>query len=492
LALAFLSHATSKISRLDDLERLTTLGFRGEALPSIGAVSRVEVQTRTADEAVGTHRVVEHGKTVTEGPAGVPRGTRISVWDLFANVPARRRFVRSLRAEGGAINQVVAQAALAHPDLQISLTMDGRLVLHCSGTGRLLDALVAVYGADIADKMRPIRAEEAGIGVEGMISAPGLTRQNRAAISIFVNRRPVQNRSLVFALEEAYRGFLMVGRHPLAAVHLSIPPPDVDVNIHPAKSEVRFARDREVHGILHRAAANALLEMRMEVRTLGSEASERTADLSDAVPAPLLEGEEAGAAPIPLLPRLPVLRVFGQASQMFIIAEGPDGLYMIDQHAAHERVLFDRFDRQLAESSAHAQPLLEPASVDLTPAQMLALEDNQDLLGALGFHIEPFGDGACLVRAVPALARGGEPAELVGEVLSELEHVAEPGVARERALAMMACKAAVKAGQTLDVQEMRELVTQLERTARPSTCPHGRPTMIHLSNDQLQREFGRG
>jgi DNA mismatch repair protein MutL len=207
-----------------------------------------------------------------------------------------------------------------------------------------------------------------------------------------------------------------------------------------------------------------------------------------AAPSPLLPEEEQ--VPAPLIPGLPALRVFGQANQMFIIAEGPDGLYMIDQHAAHERILFDRLDAELAGRSARSQPLLQPASLDLAPGQMAALEQNAELLSVLGFVVEPFGHGACLVRCVPAMARG-KPGELVAEVLHELEGCTEPTAARERALASLACQAAVKAGQTLDVREMRELVAQLEQTLRPSTCPHGRPTMIHLSHSQLERQFGR-
>jgi DNA mismatch repair protein MutL len=491
LPLAFASHATSKIGELDDLEHLTTLGFRGEALPSIAAVSRVEVQTRAEGEQAGSRIVVEHGRTLAEGPCSAPRGLRLSVLDLFANVPARRKFVRSLRAENSQIQHVVMQEALAQPDVQFRLTIDGRDTFHSPGTGQLSDAVAAVYGVDVVAMTCPVHAEEADICVEGLVGTPSLTRPNRSAISIFVNGRPVQNRSLGFALEEAYSGFVMSGRHPLAAIHLSLLPQDVDVNIHPSKSEVRFARDREVHSLLHRAVANALLEIRLEARALATDPPAMPAVVSPAASQRLLPIEQPDSEVVPLLPVMPALRVFGQANQMFIIAEGPDGLYMIDQHAAHERIIFDRLDQQLSERSTQSQPLLEPAALDLTPAQMVALELHHDLLTAVGFAVEPFGDGACLIRAVPALARGGEPLDLVGEVLSELHAAPEPAQARERALAMMACKAAVKAGQSLDVQEMRELVVQLERTPRPSTCPHGRPTMIHLSNSQLEREFGR-
>jgi DNA mismatch repair protein MutL len=383
--------------------------------------------------------------------------------------------------------------ALARPDVHLSLWIDARRVYESPGTGNLGDALAAAYGASIMPSMHLVEHEESGVQVHGLISGPARTRSNRSAIHVFVNNRVVQNRSLGFALEEAYSGYLMTGRHPMAAIHLRLAPEEIDANIHPSKIEVRFARDREVHGAIHRAVTSALLEIRMSERresiTIAREALEPATVM-------LPFTDEAGSDPqreeqAELLPAMPVLRVFGQTREAFIIAEGPDGLYMIDQHAAHERVLFDRLDQQLSTGSVVSQPLLEPAAVGLQPAQMQALDENRDLLRETGFLLEPFGDGACLVRAIPSLSSRSSPMELVDEVLREIQNLTDAGAARERALAAMACKGAVKAGQTLDQQEMRELVAQLERTPRPATCPHGRPTMIHLSHNQLEREFGR-
>lgn len=492
IALAFTSHATNKIADLDDLEHLRTLGFRGEALPSIAAVSRVVLHTRAETEPVGTRFEIEHGQERSRQAASSPRGTRIEIFDLFANVPARRKFVRSQRAEAGQIQRVVMQYTLAQPAIRFTLRVDDRVTFTGPGTGSLTDAVAAVHGTTALPSLWPVSAEEAGIQIDGVISKPALTRANRSAVDIFVNGRPVANRSLVFALEEAYSGYLMVGRHPLAAIHLTVPPGDVDVNIHPSKSEVRFAREREVHGILHRAVATALLELRLQARGLDGAITETPPDTTTLVSQDSLL--PAGAPPDQadsLLPAVPALRVFGQTNATFIIAEGPQGIYMIDQHAAHERILFDRFEEQLDGGDAVSQALLEPASLDLTPEQTLSLDENRELLEGVGFLLEPFGDHACLIRAVPTLAGRIGPIEIVDEVLNELHDLPEPAAARERALAAMACKAAVKAGQMLDVREMREIVMQLERTRRPSTCPHGRPTMVHLSHTQLEREFGR-
>lgn len=488
--LAFQSHATSKIATMEDLERLATLGFRGEALPSIAAVSRVEMQTRQREENTGTRFFIEHGHPMKTEAYSMPTGSRITVTDLFANVPARRKFVRSLRAEAGQIATVIMHYALAQPLVRFELTVDGRVTFLSPGSGRTEEIVAAVYGPRVVSDLLAIDAEEGGIQISGLASSPQLTRQNRAAITLSVNGRPIQNRSLIFALEEAYSGFIMSNRHPLAAIQLILPAAEIDVNVHPSKSEVRFANSREVHGAVHRAIAGALMEMRMSTRSLGDTLEPALFEGSSATAVPIIDAQEAPAS-TPLMPELPVLRVFGQANQTFIIAEGPHGLYMIDQHAAHERILFDRFDAVLEAGGAPSQPLLQPVSVDLTPAQMQSLEENQPLLATFGFVLEPFGESTCLVRSLPGMGRLDSPADLVGGVLDELETSPEPQEAREKALAVMACKAAVKAGQTLGIEEMRELVIELERTPRPSTCPHGRPTMIHLSLSQLEREFGR-
>jgi DNA mismatch repair protein MutL len=488
LPLAFTSHATSKIHDLADLEQLTSLGFRGEALASIAAVSRVEIQTRTADETVGSRLSVEFGQIGPVSPASAPVGTRVAVADLFSNVPGRKKFVRSLRAEGGHIASITWQYALARPAVHFILLIDGRTVFESPGTGRLADALVAVYGVSVASATIPVEVEAEGARIDALIGSPTISRPNRSAIHIAINGRPVSSRTLPFVIDEAYSGFLMVGRHPLAAVNVSLPPAEVDPNVHPSKLEVRLARDREINGLVYRAVSTALVESRPQApHSLSSTGDPPTPEVA---PLPL-ETPSQPDSPKPLLPDTPALRVFGQSNRTFIIAEGPDGIYMIDQHAAHERILFDRFDEAIGAGDVPSQPLLEPVSVELSPGQTEALEDNAALLASMGLRLEPFGSRSVLVRAVPAMATRVSPGELVTEVLTELETLPRAESPRERVLAAMACKAAVKAGMTLDLQEMRELVTQLERTPRPATCPHGRPTMIHLSHVQLEREFGR-
>lgn len=495
LALAFAPHATSKVAELDDLESLATLGFRGEALAAIAAVSRVELRSRTTDADIGGCIRIEFGNRREETAGSAPPGVRISVSDLFDNVPARRKFVRSLRAEAGQIQNVVMQYALAQPGIAFSLRMDDRPSFESPGTRALADALAAVYGPRLLQEVWPVEGGDEAASIAGLISQPSFSRATRAFIHIAVNGRPIQNRTLGFALEEAYSGFLMTGRHPLAIIHLALPRDEIDCNIHPSKHEVRFSRSREVHATLHRTVAATLLERRLAGRVLDLQ-TRAEPDEAGRMPEPVAlplpsDGPETGPAEEhPLLMRVP-LRIFGQTRGEFIIAEGPSGLYMIDQHAAHERILFDRLEAEFAAGEISRQVLLEPVAVELEPRQLAALEENHALLLSAGFELEPFGASACLVRSIPALAAQGAPGEVIREVLSEIESVPEPSASRERALAAMACKGAVKAGQTLGLDEMRELVLQLECTPRPGTCPHGRPTMIHLSHSQLEREFGR-
>ncbi len=502
--LAFQRHATSKLATLDDLFRIRTLGFRGEALPSIAAVADVELATCVAGGARGVVVHAHDGEPLRTAPRGLPPGTTVTVRELFAAVPARLKFLKSRSGEVAAVQGVVAHYAMAYPHLRLSLYSDGRPVFASPGSGALGDVLGALYGADVAARTIEMRGEHRDTAVWGLISPPDLTRPSRAYQSFFVNGRWVRNRMLTVALEEAYHTHLMVGRHPICVLYLTLPPELVDVNVHPAKTEVKFLYDREVFATVRNAATTAVLAtMPTPGKTLGG--IDLPGDELAAAEQQEL-GLEAGVAP--LAPRegaggptararsdmMPLLRVLGQANSLYIIAEGPDGIYMVDQHAAHERVLFDELVGAAADRPVEAQYLLEPLAVELSPAQFEVLEECAADLEPLGFTVEPFGAGACLARAVPAVLSDGDPAGALRELLesrSAGKGEAAPADWRERSLTTIACKSAVKAGQPLSMEEMRQLVYRLETTARPRTCPHGRPTMILLSASQLEREFGR-
>ncbi len=507
--LAFGSHATSKMAALHDLQDMRTLGFRGEALPSIAAVAEVELATCAAGAPRGAV-VHARGVRVTRGaPRGLPPGTTVTVRDLFAAVPARLKFLKSRAGEVAAAQTVVAHYALAYPHLRLSLYSDGRPIFSAPGTGRVADVVASLYGAEVAARMLPLEGEHRDTRVWGLCSPPDVNRPSRTYQSFFVNGRWVRNRMLGIALEEAYHTHLMVGRHPLCVLHISVPPELLDVNVHPTKSEIRFLYDREVFSAVRNAVGAAVLSTMPEPgKTLsgisvateteameqglldlapGGEEGSATATRANG------DGDAAGPTARSRPDMLPLLRVLGQASSLYIIAEGGEGLYMVDQHAAHERIIFDDLMAVAADRPIDAQFLLEPECIELSAAQFAALEECMDDLAPLGFAVEPFGTAAALVRAVPSVLSGGgaDPHDVLRELLEGRAVKGEVADWRERSLTTIACKSAVKAGQALSMEEMRQLIYRLERTARPRTCPHGRPTMILLSASQLEREFGR-
>jgi len=535
--LAFARHSTSKLESASDLARVSTLGFRGEALASIAAVAQVTLISRTAQESVGTQVKVENDTIVGREGKGCPQGTVVTVENLFYNVPARLKFLRRESTEAGHISQLVSCYALAYPELRFSLLRDGRLAFQSTGSGKLYDVLVKVYGLEAARQMLPVESDngvsdrdlrptaegdQTSIRVHGYVSSPSLHRSNRRYLTFFVNRRWVQDRSLSYAASEAYHTLLPTGRYPIVVLNVDLDPAEMDVNVHPTKREVRFRRGNEVFAAVQKAVRRVLTESSPlptvasrpypvgsppegpsfwgqprrltgvggERRPLGQLAMEVQRTAEDAL---------STAVPPQLRPKLPMLRVLGQLGQTYIIAEGPGGMYLIDQHTAHERVLYERFTAERARMAVASQQLLSPLPLELTPRQHAAMAEHVEALAELGFEIEPFGGETFLLRAVPAvLERGpstssgrGDIGQAVAEILDELAEEGTWETREEKALISVVCHSAVRAGQTLSMEEMRDLVRQLEETSLPHTCPHGRPTMIHLSAEQLAREFGR-
>ncbi len=499
--LAFNRYTTSKIRSLADLESIASLGFRGEALPSIAAVAQVDIVTCAVGESSGTYLSLKDGVVADGGSQGRPRGTTITVRNLFRKVPARLKFLKSLATENSHIANVVSQYALAFPEVKFNLLIDGRVTLRTPGSGQLIDSVTEVYGLEIAHNMLEISNHdgewEGGAVVSpprvmGMVGSPAVSRSSRDYLSFFINRRWVSSRQLAWAVEEAYHGLLMTGKHPVAIIDISLPPQQMDVNIHPAKSEVKFQNERLVFNAVQKAVRQALIEL-MPVPRMEAPA---TAYGAPSAPREVLwtsaGGVDSPAGSLPILPQipgvsLPVLRVLGQLLSSYIIAEGPDGLYLIDQHAAHERVLFERIKEQRARQKVEVQGLLEPVTFEVSSKQDEVLKSHYESLADFGFSIESFGDRTYLVRAVPALLHKKDWAGMVREVLDSLSG----GDWAESIAISIACHSAVRAGQALTDDEMRELIRQLEQVTIPHTCPHGRPTMIHLSSGQLKREFGR-
>ncbi len=527
LALAFARHATSKLSSAADLDRIATLGFRGEALASIAAVSLVTVLTRPRQQTVGQILVVDGGTVTRQEGRGAPAGTVITVEHLFRNVPARLKFLRQVPTEAGHIHTTVSRYALAYPEVRFSLTADGRLVFQSTGSGRLYDVLVAVYGPEIAEQMIPLEAAAEGrstLSVSGYIGAPALHRASRRHITLFVNRRWIQDRSLSHAVAEAYHAMLPVARHPVAVVFLELDPQEVDVNVHPTKREVRFRNARQAFTGVQRAVRGTLVEhapvpsLTHRARTWSTPEWGRRAVLlhpgqGEAITTQtameLYRPAEDVAGPERVGPvRLPLLRVVGQVGQTYIVAEGPQGMYLIDQHAAHERVLYEQAlsEQALSEQGPSeqasstdsrkafaSQALLEPAVLELEPLLAGTLAENLLMLNQVGFQLEPFGGDATLVRAVPVILTESNVQQALEDILEMLRDRDDPlaAQAEERLIAAVCKRAAVKAGQTLSHEEMETLVRELEQCESPRTCPHGRPTVLHFSVDELEKGFGR-
>lgn len=509
VAVAFERFATSKLVDPRDLDSVGTFGFRGEALPSIAAVARVVMVSRTQDGDAAAQVEVEAGRVLRRQSVGAAQGTSVTVRGLFHNLPARRKFLRSFASESTRIQSAVGRFALARPDVAVSLILDDKSTIATNGSGDLREAMASVYSAQITEATLDIEAEEGDSGVHGLIGRPSLARSNRNHVTIFVNGRWVQNRSLGFALFEAYRGFLMERRYPIAVVNIAVPYSDVDVNVHPSKTEVRLRDERRVFSILQRTVRETLIA-NLPVQ----EISTRPVDDQNLPsvraywpilpPDQTLESDDMGSeSPLqtassqspqqPLIPRraLPALRVLGQIKATYIAAEGPDGMYLIDQHAAHERVLFERIKSDSRAGSPSVQGLMEPVTVDLTPEQREIVDSRHSNVSGLGFHVEDFGSGTSVLRGVPAVIGPEDPA---GSLRDVLDLMAEGGGYEswdERAAYSLACHGAIRAGKSLTNQETEDLVRQLEQCSQPHTCPHGRPTMIHLSAARLEEEFGR-
>ena len=495
--LAFQHHATSKIESLADLDTGTSLGFRGEALHSIAHVAQVDLLTRNRDDSSGTFVSLRDGAVADRGVRAAPQGTTATVRHLFRDVPARLKFLKSATTESNQITNLVSQYCLAFPGVKFTLSVDGRDILRTPGSGRLKDAIAEVYGLDVAQAMLEIKgvASESRMVpvVSGYTSPPSLSRATRGYISFFVNGRWVQSRPLAGAVERAYEGWLGVRRYPVSVINIAISPQFVDVNVHPAKREVRFSQEPMVFNAVHGAIRRVLAE-RAPIPEFKPAAGFASAPARQMPELPLVERKPGAAGPLmpgPSRPDLPILRVLGQASLTYIIAEGPDGLYLIDQHAAHERVLFEKALAQRSRKAVDVQPLLEPLAVELSLKQEEALRTGGEMLAQFGFGIDPFGDRTYLVRAVPAMLAGKGIADAVKEAIDSLDDETAGANEDERIARSLACHGSVRAGQVLSQEEMGELIRQLEKTTSPRTCPHGRPTMIHLSAGRLEREFGR-
>lgn len=516
LALAASRHATSKLVQSDDLFHIQTLGFRGEALASIGSVSRMIITSRVESAQEGARLSVDGGIAGKVEKVGAPMGTLVRVENLFYNVPARLKFLKTDTTERRAIDSLVTRYALAYPNVRFKVTDGKQVTLQTAGDGDRRAILAALYGVDVAKQMLEVMASEENLTLSGFISPVSLTRSNRREITFFINGRWVQEISLNSALLQAYHTLLMVGRYPLTALFLEMAPEDVDVNVHPTKAEVRFRSQDKVFSFVQRSVRKALLAYTpvpsVSPQLWGARSRDEVPERQAGIDWTMAQDESLtmdgepqsvetpeGQSPSTVGGQrsfetgVPLLRLIGQIGSTYLVAEGPDGLYLIDQHAAHERVLFEKLMAQHENRSIPSQALLAPEVVTLPPQSAKMIGEQLPFLNKFGFEVEEFGANTFQVRAMPILFSGGDPASALRALVEDFEEDESPLQAEvEARLAARVCKRlAVKAGQVLTSDEQRSLLNDLEACQSPRTCPHGRPTMIHLSVDTLERQFGR-
>ncbi len=532
-------HATSKIASADDLASVRTLGFRGEALPSIASVSMLEMITKHRTVPEGVRLEAEAGTITILEPVGAPQGTTIAVRNLFFNTPARLKFLKSAQTELAHVVEQFGWFAMAYPNVHFRLLHNNREVLSCPSTGSLISSIACVLGKDVAKQLARVELESPTLRVQGFVSNPSFTRANRREQICFVNGRPVRNRALTHAIDQAYRGLLQPGRYAVAVLCIEILPELVDVNVHPTKAEVKFSNEQEVHQAVYKAINSALMSgaaiqqvsvsdvaygsfsgPSAKTRTGAASFSAPTLDLGsfqEALEQRRKQAIEDGASdpfvwqtgtgvpmeesPVPeagfedvRTVALHGVKVIGQARLMYIVAECDDGVLLIDQHVAHERVIFDRLIKSSADQEAVIQGLITPLSVSLSAREAAIVERRLEQIRKAGFDLERFGSNTFLVRGVPALIASQDAESVLREMIAELVELSVAGhavVRPEQVQVTASCKMAVKAGERLTPEEMERLIADLLKCDNPFVCPHGRPIILSLPSWELDRKFGR-
>jgi DNA mismatch repair protein MutL len=499
LGWALTRHATSKIATDADLDSIQTLGFRGEALPAIAAASRFSLLSCPKGALEGA--LVRGAAGMAEATLAVAAspGTTVEVQDLFFNTPARLKFLKAARTELALVLRLLQGVALAHPDLHLTVTHDGRAALTAPRARSLRDRVGALYGWDLSAKMLDLRRAEHGLAMVGLIAPPQHARASREEITWVVNGRPVRDTALTQTLLDAYRPMLARDQHPVAVIWIDVPPEEVDVNVHPAKAWVRFRAPRLVQELLFVAVQEALRSAEVVQRQGGIAPMGAVTAGGETFTAPA--GDAATLLSQPGLFQEAVAAwnaerfgaVVGQLQETFIVAATEEEVFFVDQHVAHERVLFERLEAELQAGPLASQELLFPETLELPPGQQGLLAEWAATLERLGFALEGFGGGTRLVRAVPALLARREPRRLITRMLEELAGPGKEGEAPllERALAFVACRAAIKAPAPLEREEMRRLLADLSATRTPFFCPHGRPIVSRLSLREIRKELRR-
>lgn len=519
--LAFQRYATSKIEKIDDLQFLKTMGFRGEALPSIAAVSRIEIISKVSDSNTGTYAKFENGVAKEIKEVGAPAGTSIIVRDLFYNVPVRKKFLKSHRVEEAHIIDVVARYALIHGNKNFRLINDKKEIFFSPQTGNMLENIVSIYGKEYAKYLLPVNYSNEYVHVTGFVSKPEFTKATSAYQLVFVNTRPVASRILNDAIKDAYYRLIPKDRYPFAVISVQIDPKLIDVNVHPTKSQIKFSDELKAYDSVLEAVKQAL-----RTQELIPEVSRQklipvypvTEKVSVKIPhpAPMLPSTERIERPAvqeilpapekkiqaelelkelkepPVMKKISGLRILGQALDTYIIVEAAESILLIDQHAAHERIMLEKLIRQVRE--IQVQELLEPVTIELQAKEAQAIAENSKMLQELGFVIEQFGRNLYRLRAAPVILGEIKGKEIITDIADELANIGRAksaSASKQKILELVACHSAIKANQKLSFNEMERLIAELYSLEEPYTCAHGRPTIVSLSKKEIEKLFKR-
>ncbi|MHC1721193.1 MAG: DNA mismatch repair endonuclease MutL [Clostridiaceae bacterium] len=508
---AFLPHATSKINQIDDINRIQTMGFRGEALASIASVSKISMKSRAADFDIGKNITLDAGDIRKVEDIGTNIGTTVVVRELFFNMPARKKFLKSISREFSYISDIITRMALANPEISFKLIHNDKVTMNTFGTGNVVDVIRSVYGKSAAENI--IKFEEHGdtASVYGFIGNAELAKGNRNCQSIFVNKRFIKNKMITAAVENAFKSFITVNKHPFFVLFINIYPEFIDVNVHPTKSEIKFMDEREIYRLVFHSVHTALRDSLRETFSLEMP-GEGQEPLTG--PAYILSEEISKIAEIPVLretvqipldlkseitsfearsQKIPDIRIIGQFNKTYIIGEYGGELYLIDQHAAHEKILFERYTDEIRNHDVTVQLLLTPVVLELNNEEYQTYYDNAGLISSLGFKIEEFGQNTICIREVPLILGKPDIKGFFSEVIDNLHKFGSGDTAevKYKAIASMACRFAVKARDSLSDIEMKNLIDELKFIDDPYTCPHGRPTIIKIGLTELEKRFKR-
>ena len=526
--LAFLRHSTSKIKDAADLVSISSLGFRGEALSSISAVSQVELITKTKDTLSGIHYEISGGEEKKIEEVGAPEGTTFIVRNLFYNTPARRKFLKTAATEGGYISSLMEQLAMSHPDISFRFIQNGQQKLYTSGNNNLKDVIYTIYGREIAQNLLEIEDNNEFFQIKGYIAKPVVSRSNRNFENYYINGRYIKSSIIMKAIESAYEPYMMQHKYPFTAFHITIDSNQLDVNVHPSKMELRFSDGQSIYDAVYSVISGALtnkeLVPKVEMETVKTipkhleeprtniEAEHKPVVEPKVIPIPVrapepFEINRAQKTPEPKYEQLKLfeeptllkkenqkdIRIIGQVFDTYWIVQFENNMYIVDQHAAHEKVLYEEFSLRYSNRQITTQLISPPEIIELTSREETILVENMDYFNGYGFEIEEFGDGAYAIRGIPTDFRSTNPKDLLMEILDSMTDDSfkkTPESIKDR-IATMSCKAAVKGNNRLNYREASELINKLMDLENPYNCPHGRPTMIIMNKYELEKKFKR-